>query len=48
METMGVVILLLVVLLNASSFFGASSHQRRIYNKTAADTKFNKSAHQNT
>lgn len=46
MEIFGIAILVSLVVLNASSFFGAASHQKRLYNRTAADTDFNKSAHQ--
>lgn len=48
MEILGALFIALIVILNASSFFGASSHQQRLYEKTAADTEFNKSAHQNS
>lgn len=46
MEIIGGFILAIVVLANAFDFFGASSHQKRLYEKTVSDTEFNKSAHQ--
>lgn len=47
MEVIGaVLVVVLVLLVNAKSFFSPVDYQKRLYDKTAADTNFNKSARQ--